>query len=212
MKRCTLLLTIFLACSLSLFAQQWEFGGAGGAGFLKGLPVTGPSGSATAGFKSGAAFGGFFGQNLYKFMSGELHYNYLQSDLRLTSGSTEATFKGVSHVVHYDLILHTNKRKLRAQAFVAMGGGMRLFRGTGKEAAYQPLNQYAIFTRTQVVKPMASIGGGVKIQIAQNVYLRTEFRDYMTMFPKDVITPAPGAKISGLLHEFVPLVGLSFTF
>jgi hypothetical protein len=212
MKRFSLLLTIALAGVLAAQAQQWEFGGSGGAGFLKGLPVTGVAGSATAGFKSGAAFGGFFGQNLYKHLSGELRYSYLQSDLRLTSGSAEATFKGVSHLVHYDLLFHTNKRNARAQLFVAAGGGMRLFRGTGKEAAYQPLQQYAIFTRTQVVKPMASVGGGVKFQIARNVYLRTEFRDYITIFPKDVITPAPGAKISGLLHDFVPLIGLSFTF
>lgn len=212
MKRCMLLIATLLAGSLLLPAQQWEFGGAGGAGFLKGLPVSGVSGSATAGFKSGAAFGGFFGQNLYKHLSGELRYNYLQSDLKLSAGSTEASFKGVSHAVHYDLILHTRKRNSKVQAFVAAGGGMRLFRGTGKEAAYQPLSQYALFTKTQVIKPMASVGGGLKFQITHNVYLRTEFRDYITMFPKDVITPAPGAKISGLLHDFVPLIGLSFTF
>jgi hypothetical protein len=212
MKRCSLLMTILLAGALAAHGQQWEFGGSAGAGFLKGLPVTGIPGSATAGFQSGAAFGGFFGQNLYKHLGGELRYNYLQSNLRLTSGSAEATFKGVSHAIYYDLILHTSNRRSKAQLFVAAGGGMRLFRGTGKEAAYQPLQQYALFTRTQVIKPMASVGGGVKFQIARNVYLRTEFRDYITIFPKDVITPAPGAKISGLLHDFVPLVGLSFTF
>jgi hypothetical protein len=97
MKRCSLLMTILLAGALAAHGQQWEFGGTAGAGFLKGLPVTGVAGSATAGFQSGAAFGGFFGQNLYPHLSGELHYNYMQSDLHLTAGSGEATFKGVSH-------------------------------------------------------------------------------------------------------------------
>jgi hypothetical protein len=202
-----------LAAAGAATAQQWEFGGMGGAGFLKNVPVTGVgSGAATAGFRSGAAFGGFFGQNLYRHLSGEVHYSYLRGDMRIASGGSEATFRGVSHVVHYDLILHTNRRRSKVQAFAAVGGGMRLYRGTGKEAAYQPLSQYAIFTRTQAIKPMASVGGGVKIALAPNVFLRTEFRDYITMFPEEVLTPAPGAKISGLLHDFVPMVGLSFTF
>jgi hypothetical protein len=213
MKHSTLTLALGLGLAATAAAQQWEVGGfAGGAGFLKGLPVNGVTGAATAGFQSGAVVGGFVGQNLYRHISGEFHYNYVQSGLHITSGSSNATFSGNSHVVHFDLVLHTNSRGSRVQAFAAVGGGARLFRGTGKEAAYQPLSQYAIFTRTQSIKPMASVGGGLKFSITRNVFLRTEFRDYISMFPKDVITPAPGAKISGILHDFVPMVGISITF
>jgi hypothetical protein len=193
-------------------AQQWELGGMAGAGFLKGLPVSAPAGAATAGFQTGAAFGGFFGQNLYKHLSGEVRYNYLQSNLHLSSGGTDASFSGSSHLLYYDMVLHTSTRRERMEAFVAAGGGMRIFRGTGTEAAYQPLSQYAIFTKTQVLKPMASVGAGLKFSVARNVYLRTEFRDFITAFPTELITPAPGAKISGLLHDFVPMVSLSITF
>jgi hypothetical protein len=45
------------------------------------------------------------------------------------------------------------------QFFAAAGGGMRIFQGTGTEAAYQPLSQFGYFTKTRVVKPMASVGG-----------------------------------------------------
>src|SRR5262249_47369423 len=154
----------------------------------------------------------FVGQNLYKHLSGELHYTYLQSNQKLTSGGTEVTFAGQSHAIHYDLVLHTSSRRSRVQAFVAAGGGMRVFRGTGKEAAYQPLNQFALLSRTQVLKPMASVGGGLKFSVTRNVWLRTEFPDYIPAFPKDLIAPAPGAKVSGLLHDFIPMVGLSITF
>jgi hypothetical protein len=203
---------MLLAAAVAGRAQQWEVGGSAGVGFLNGLAVTSPAGAATAGFKSGAAFGGFFGQNLYPHLSGELRYNYLQSNLRIQSGSTEATFSGMAHVVGYELLLHTNKRESRVQFFAAAGGGLKVFRGTGKEAAYQPLSQYAYFTKTQALKPMASVGGGLKYQLSSRVYLRTEFRDYITMFPKELIAPAPGAKFSGLLHDFVPMVGISYQF
>ena len=211
-RRLIIITLLLFGLASAALAQQWEVGGLAGAGFLKGLPVTGPAGAATAGFQTGGVFGGFFGQNLYPHLSGELHYNYLQSNQKLSAGGTEVTFAGQSHVVHYDLVLHTNMRRSKLQAFVAAGGGLRVFRGNGKEAAYQPLNQYAILSRTQVLKPMASVGGGLKFSVTRNVYLRTEFRDYITAFPKELIAPSPGAKISGLLHEFVPMVGLSITF
>jgi hypothetical protein len=96
--------------------------------------------------------------------------------------------------------------------FAAIGGGLKVFRGTGKEAAYQPLSQFGYFTKTQALKPMASIGGGVKFYITRNVSLRTEFRDYITAFPKELIAPAPGAKFGSILHDFVPMAGLSYEF
>ena len=203
--------TILLAAGLSAvsFAQQWEFGGVAGGGFLNTTNVTNSLGSATAGFQSGAAFGGYVGNNLYKHIGGELRYTYLQSDLKLASSGQTATFNGVSHVVHYDLILHTRNNK-KAQLFAAVGGGMKFFRGTGKEAAYQPLSQFGYFTKATAIKPMASVGAGVKIAISRKVYLRTEFRDYITAFPKELITPPAGTKYGTLLHDFVPMVGLGF--
>src|SRR5262249_15239271 len=37
-------------------------------------------------------------------------------------------------------------------------------------------------------------GGGAKIALRPHIYLRTEVRDYITPFPKELITPAPGSK------------------
>ena len=212
MKTTLLSALILGAASYTCFAQQWEFGGGAGGSFLPGSGITSPFGSATTGFKGGAAFGAFVGQNLYPHISGELRYGFLQSNLRLASGGTEATFSGNSHVLHYDLILHTNRKESRVQYFGAVGGGLKVFRGTGAEAAYQPLSQYAYFTKTQVMKPMLSVGGGIKYVLRPRVILRTEFRDYVTMFPKELIAPAPGAKFGGILHDFVPMVSVSYEY
>ena len=201
---------VLTAGGAASFAQQWEFGGAAGAGFLNSVPVSGGIGSATAGFQTGAAFGGYIGHSQYKHIGGELRYAYLESNLSLKSGGSQATFSGMSHVVHYDVILKTTRNSGKVQLFAAVGGGMKAFRGTGKEAAYQPLSQFGYFTKTQTMKPMASVGGGVKFALTRKVFLRTEFRDYITAFPKEIITPPAGVKYGTLLHDFVPMVGLGF--
>jgi hypothetical protein len=211
MKTITLA-TIILAAAASAGAQEWEVGGLAGGGFVPGVKVTNAAGSATTGFQTGAVFGAFVGQNLYPHLSGEIRYGFMQSNLKLQSGGAKVTFSGQAHVVHYDLIFHTNRKGSRAQYFVAGGGGVKVFRGTGREAAYQQLSQYAYLTRTQQLKPLISVGGGVKVALSPRVFLRTEFRDYITMFPKEVIYPAPGSKIGRMLHDFVPMAGISFEY
>jgi hypothetical protein len=209
MKTLVRSIVLLTAASAATMAQQWEFGGTGGGGFLSNVNVAGSAiGSATAGFQTGAAFGGYVGFNQYKHIGGELHYGYLQSNLSLTSGGSSASFSGVAHVVHYDLIFKTTRNQGKMQLFAAVGGGMKYFRGTGTEAAYQPLSQFGYLTKTTAIKPMASVGAGVKWALTKKVFLRTEFRDYITAFPTALITPAPGMKYGKLLHDFVPMVGI----
>jgi len=213
MRKLGLSILLLAAAAATCGAQQWEVGGlGGGGGFLSSVAVAGPIGSATAGFQTGAAFGAFLGHNTYSHIGGELRYAYLQSNLQLSSSGSSVSFTGMAHVVHYDLILRTTRKNSPVQLFAAIGGGLKVFRGTGKEAAYQPLSQFGYFTKTQALKPMASIGGGVKFYITRNVSLRTEFRDYITAFPKELIAPAPGAKFGSILHDFVPMAGLSYEF
>jgi hypothetical protein len=207
-------LRIFAVLALSAgacWAQQYEVGAAAGAGFAKSQNVTGSAGSAAAGFKTGVAFGGFVGHNMYRHLSGEIRYTYLRSSLKLSSGGTQVDFAGEAHAVHYDLIFHSRK-DATVEYFAAAGGGVKYYRGTGKEAAYVPLSQFAYLTKTQELKPLISAGGGIKYRLSGNVYLRIEARDYITPFPKKVIMPAPGQKISGWVHDIVPMVGISYTF
>jgi hypothetical protein len=201
-----------LAAASTAWGQQWELGGVGGASFLSNVPVSGGVAPATAGFQEGFAAGAFLGQNLYPHLSGEFHYMFLQSNLRIQSNGSDASFSGRAHAIHYDLILHTHPSESRPVLFAAAGGGVKVFQGTGQEQAYQPLSQYGYFTNTQVLKPMLSVGGGMKFALSRNVILRTELRDYITPFPTNLIAPAPGMKFGSVLHDLVPMVGLSCLF
>jgi hypothetical protein len=64
-------------------------------------------------------------------------------------------------------------------------------------------------TKTQQLKPMGDIGAGLRFTLTPRLFLRTEFRDYITAFPTQVIAPAPGAKFGNVLHDFVPMMSLS---
>jgi hypothetical protein len=202
-----------LAATGSLRAQQWEFGGTGGFGFLSTVSANG-SGlpSATTGFEQGMAAGAYVGQTISAHLGGELRYSYLQSNLEIADGGSKATFSGYAHALHYDLIIHSNRRGARQQIFAAIGGGFKIFEGTGQQEAYQPLNQYGYFANARVLKPMVSVGGGVKHALTSKIILRTEVRDYITPFPTNLIAPAPGVKFGRILQDLVPMVGISYLF
>jgi hypothetical protein len=134
------------------------------------------------------------------------------SDLKLSGNGSDVSFKGMSHAIHYDFLYSPAARRSKVQPFVAAGAGVKLYRGTGKEQAYQPLSNFAYLTRTQDLRPLIAAGGGFKYRVGEHMFFRAEIRDYITPFPKKVITPAPGAKVSGWLQDFVPMFGLSFSF
>jgi len=211
MRLSALALTFVAATGLG-WAQRFEFGGVGGAGFLGNVGISGSAGSAITGFQTGPGAGGFISEQLNRHLSGELRYMYLPNNLHIQSHDSEATFSGQQHVLHYDIVWHFARPGARREFFVAVGGGMKLFRGTGQEQAYQPLMQYGYFTRTQVVKPMGSFGAGMKYALTPKLILRTEFRDYISPFPTELIAPAPGAKFGSILQNFVPMVGISYLF
>src|SRR5262249_25385507 len=100
---------VLLFTAGAAFAQQWEFGGSAGASFLPMRPVESSAGSAQAGFQPGVAAGAYVGQSYNPHVSGEVHYTFLQSNLKLSSNGTNATFAGNSHAIYYDVILHTKR-------------------------------------------------------------------------------------------------------
>jgi hypothetical protein len=203
---------LLAASAVGGFAQPWELGAAGGVSLAPAIPVTVPTGAATTGLAPGGAFSVFLGVNEGRYWAGEARFGYLMGDLRIQSGGASTTFAAASQVAHYDLILHTSN-KSRVQLFAAVGGGVRFFQGAGVEAAYQPLSQYAYLTKTNTMKPMGDAGGGIKFAITNRLALRTEFRDYITGFPTELITPALGATFHrGILQDFVPMAGLSYRF
>src|SRR5260370_8451610 len=100
-------IVVLTAVAAAGSAQQWEFGGGGGGSFLNSVAVSGPSGSATAGFQPGAALGGYVGYSQSRLLGGELAYPYLQSNLTLKSGGSSASFPRSSQVDPSDRLLKT---------------------------------------------------------------------------------------------------------
>jgi hypothetical protein len=47
-------------------------------------------------------------------------------------------------------------------------------------------------------------------QLGPRIFLRAEIRDFITAFPTQLITPAPGMKFGSLLNDIVPLVGITY--
>jgi hypothetical protein len=128
------------------------------------------------------------------------------------SGGQEGTFEGRSHAVHYDFLFHAARKGSRFRPFVAGGAGIKVYQGTGRESAFQPLSRYVLLTKTDQVEALISFGGGVKYLFTKHAQIRFDFRDYATPTPDRVFMPAARGKVHGWLHDFVPLGGVSFVF
>jgi hypothetical protein len=195
------------------WAQSYEFGGLGGGSFhFANKDIQGLRRSAEAGFKSGYSAGVIVGQNMYNYVGGEVRYTYQRHNLELEGNGQSASFSGDSHAIHYDFLLHATSRDAAVRPYIAFGAGVKIFRGTGREAALQPLGDVAILTKTNETLAMASFGGGVKIALGKRAWIRVDVHDYLSPFPKEVITPVPPGTVSGWLNNIVPTVGIGLRF
>jgi hypothetical protein len=208
----SLSLVFFLVCSTACLAQQWQLGAAGGFGFYHDASVTNGSGSAQIGFATQVAAGVVVTDDVYRYIGGEFRYTYRNGSLRLKARGQEANMDGDAHAFTYELLLYPTSRGSRIRPFAAVGGGGKLYRGTGREAAFQPLSGFDFLTKTRQMEPVVSFGGGVKAEISRHALFRVDFRDYASPVPDKLFTPAPGARIHGWLHDLVPLVGVSYVF
>lgn len=202
-------LPIVLLCS-AVSAQNWEVGGGVGGSFYTSQDVAAPAGSASAKIQTGLAAGAWVGNNFKGHWSGEVRYEFTTGNLALSSGGTTATFGAHTQQFHYDVMWHATPAESRVRPYVAVGAGIKLYQGIGMQTVYQPLSNFALLTQQQDLTPLLSAGGGVKFLISPHVQLRLDVRDYLTPFPKNVITPNAGAKVGGWLQEFVPMVGISY--
>lgn len=193
-------------------AQTWEAGGLGGFGITPSTSVTSPDGSASTGLKNGGSFGVFGGANDYSYIGGEASYLYRMSDLKVTSGGTEVDLTGHTQFLDFRFLVHFAVREKRFRPFVAVGGGVAIYSGTGEPNAAQPLNNFVALTNTRETKPMASGAGGVKYRLSQHLGLRFEFRDYATPFPNRLIGPAPGVSLNGWLQNLEAIGGIGAVF
>lgn len=203
-----------LAAAPAAMAQKWEFGGGVGGGFYTPQNVERTDeGLADAKIKTGVFGSAWIGGNNTERWGGEFRYSYQRGDLHLAFNGEEASFSAESHSIHYDFLWHGADRDADVRPYVAFGGGIKVYRGTGEETEIQPLSRFALLTRTKDLQGMGSIGAGVKIRLAPRWQLRIDVHDYITPFPKEVIAPntARGSSVGGWIHDIVPMVGFSYT-
>lgn len=210
--RVGMILAMGLMATTSATAQRWEFGAGAAGSFYTSTDVTVGSVKANAGFKNGWGGTAWLGNDMHKYIGGEIRYSYQQNDLKLEQGGNSYSFGSHSQAIHYDFLFHATPVGSKVRPFFAAGAGFKGYYGTGKEVAVQPLNSLAYLTKTSEWVPLVSIGGGVKFIASKKVSFRAEFRDYLSPVPDKVIAPAPGAKIDGWFHNFVALFGVSFLF
>lgn len=203
---------VLLAVAPAALAQKWEVGVSGGGNFYTSQSFTNPVGNADAKLANGFIVGAWLGNNSGKLLGGELRYDYEQSNLRLSSGGTNVSFGAHTNAVHYDFVLNFAGREAPVTPFVSAGAGIKVYSGTGTEQAFQPLSNIALLTKTNELKPLVSVGGGVKFRLGGALQLRAEVHDYLTPFPKGVIAPAQGSKVGGWLSDFVIQAGIAVTF
>lgn len=191
-------------------AQKWEFGGGAGGGFYTSQDIASAGASASAKIQSNVAAGLWLANNGAGHWGGELRYDYQRGALELKQSGTQATFGAESHAIHYDFLVHFSDPSSHVRPFVAVGAGVKIYRGTGEEQVFQPLSQIALLTKAQDLTGVLSVGGGFKLRLSSHVQLRVDVHDYLTPFPNQVITPTSGNKIGGWLQDIVPMVGISF--
>jgi hypothetical protein len=193
-------------------AQKWEFGGGVGGSFYTSRDAINSGQKADAGLKTDIASSVWLANNNHSNWGGEFRLDYQRGDFRLKNGGTEALFGAETYALHYDFVYHFREIESRVRPFVAAGAGIKVYRGTGDESAVQPLSQFAFLTKTNELKPLISLGAGIKWQIARSVQFRVEIHDYLTPFPTQVIAPNAGTELGGWLNNLVPMAGISYTF
>jgi hypothetical protein len=191
---------------------RWEMGIIGGYGYSPSLTVKNATTSASTGFKSGGTIGVYAGEDTYRYWSGEATYLYRMSDLKLEGNGRSASFGAHSHLITGDFLGHFRPVGSHVRPFVSFGGGIEVAQGTGAESATQPLGTLAALTHTNQVLAVGEAGAGIKIQMSKHLRIRVQVRDYITRAPDQLIAPAPGASLSGIMNDIVGMGTLGFAW
>ena len=209
----SLLSAVFtLALSPVCLAQSWEFGAASGYGWHYDSTINNAGQSARAGFYPGLAAGVVFGENMCTYIGGEVRYLFRWGSPDLQYQSTRATINGYSNLLTYDLLVHMRPKDSRLRPYAAGGAGVKIYTGTNAQLITQPLAGFALLLPVTQVEPAISAGGGLKYQATRHVLLRADFRTYMTPLPNELFRTTAASSVRGWVFDFVPQLGISYTF
>src|SRR5260370_38080362 len=102
MRNFRALFVLALASTPALLAQSWEVGVGVGAPFYNSQTIKNPIGNASASLSTGWVTSAWLGNNLRGRWGGEVRYDYENAALKLSSGSTPATFARNTQAIHYN--------------------------------------------------------------------------------------------------------------
>lgn len=197
---------------VSALAQKWEIGAVGGGSFYTKTDVKKGDASVNASFAPGFAAGFVLGQDIGRYWGGEIRYTFQRNDAKLDGSGGKAEFGAQAHLLHYDFLLHLSPSGSKTRPYISFGAGIKHYRGSGNETVAQPLSEFALLTKSTDTTPVAVLGFGVKFKVGEKSTVRVEVKDNISPVPTKVITPNRGASLSGWLHNFTPMVGVSYNF
>jgi hypothetical protein len=198
--------------SSACLAQEWEVAALGGFAWNNNASIVNPTGTAQVGMENRVAFGASFTQNKYRHVSGEIRYMFLAGDPLLRFQGIEAKTSGYANLVHYDLLFHPRLTEERFRPYVAAGGGVKVYSGTGRSFFEQPLLNFALLRPVNQAEPLISLGGGIKYRVKRHVQLQLDFRTYLSPTPDSLFRANLVSRIQGWIFDFVPTLGVSYTF
>ena len=204
MKTFVLRVLVPAAFCAAACAQQWEVGAVGGAGFLNTVPVSSPGRLGHGRIRRRRRWRRLLWTEPLLQPEWRDPLRLLREHLKLSSGGTSASFTGIAHALHYDLIWHTRRKNSPTQYYLAVGGGMKLFQGLGSPEAYQPLMQFGYFTRAHAIEPMGTVARRDDLQAgAAHVSAARSAQTSSRPFPTGVLTPAvaPAAPSSAAFEQ-----------
>jgi len=203
----------FLLAAMSVgLAQENQFGVAGGFGFYRDATLTNSSGTARAGFGPRFAASAVISRKFRNQLGADLRYTFQDGDSELRSGSVEANLDAHAHAIEGDLLLYLRGPEHRLQPYVSGGFGIKVYQSTEVPANSRPLTNFATLVHGSQTVPLVTMGSGMQYPISSAWSVRIDLRDYATPFPDRLFPAAPGARVSGWLHDFVPLIGISRRF
>jgi hypothetical protein len=205
-------LVLAAAPAIAQEPTHWELGVIGGFGYSPSLTVKNSTTSASTGFAKGGAIGVYAGEDSHRYWSGEINYLYRMSNLKLEGNGKSVEFGGHTHIITGDFLAHFRPIGSHVRPFVSFGGGIEVIEGTGAESATQPLGNLAALTHTREVLPVGEAGVGVKVQLSRHLRLRVQVRDFISSSPNEVIAPAPGASLTGIVNDIVGMGALALTW
>ncbi len=201
---------VVAACSAAA-AQQWTVGASAGFGNYGYSGVYSPAGHAKAGIGPRWGFALFLDEDKYEHFGGEFRYFFQEGDTELKVGGSKTARDAESHTWHYDVMAYAFHKEARLRPYAALGAGAKWYR-VKENSPGQPFANYAILAYANDVQPVISGGGGVKYRLSRQAIVRGDFREYTGPFPEKLVIPAPGGRIRGWLHDFVPSFGFGYSF